>query len=48
VHPESPGDVTIDQLLADYPDMERDDVLAALELGGLAVGRRRVVPLSAA
>ncbi len=40
--------MTIDEVLADYPDLERDDVLAALELGALAAGRRRVVPLSAA
>ncbi len=25
-------------LLADYPDLERDDLLAALELGALAAG----------
>lgn len=35
-------------LLADYPDLERDDLLAALEFGALAAGRRRVVPLGAA
>jgi uncharacterized protein (DUF433 family) len=35
-------------VLADYPDLERDDVLAALEFGARAAGRRRVVPLSAA
>lgn len=40
--------MTIDELLADYSDLERDDVLAALEFGALAVGRRRIVPLSAA
>ena len=40
--------MTIDELLADYPELERDDVLAALEFAALAVGRRRVVPLSAA
>ncbi len=40
--------MTIDEVLADYPDLERDDVLAALEFGALAAGRRRVVPLSAA
>ena len=36
------------ELLADYPDLERDDILAALEFGARAAGRRRVVPLSAA
>jgi uncharacterized protein (DUF433 family) len=40
--------MTIDELRSDYPDLERDDILAALEFGALAVGRRRVVPLSAA
>ena len=28
--------MTIDEVLADYPDLERDDLLAALELGALA------------
>lgn len=40
--------MTIDEVLADYPDLEQDDLLAALEFGALAVGRRRVVPLDAA
>ncbi len=40
--------MTIDEVLADYPDLEREDILAALEFGARAVGRRRVVPLSAA
>lgn len=40
--------MTIDELLSDYPDLERDDILAALEFGALAVSRRRIVPLSAA
>jgi uncharacterized protein (DUF433 family) len=40
--------MTIDELLADYPELEGDDVLAALEFAALAVGRHRVVPLSAA
>ena len=40
--------MTIDELLSDYPDLERDDILAALEFGALAVGRGRIVPLSAA
>ena len=37
-----------DEILADYPDLERDDLLAALEYGALASGVRRVVPLGAA
>ncbi|HEX5348647.1 MAG TPA: DUF433 domain-containing protein [Pseudonocardiaceae bacterium] len=40
--------MTIEEVLADYPDLERDDLFAALEFGALASGRRRVVPLGAA
>jgi uncharacterized protein (DUF433 family) len=40
--------MTIEELLSDYPELERDAILAALEFGALAVGRRRYVPLSAA
>ena len=40
--------MTIDEVLADYPDLEREDILAALEFGARAAGRRRVIPLSAA
>jgi uncharacterized protein (DUF433 family) len=40
--------MTIDEVLADYPDLERDDLLAALEFGALAAGRHRVIPLGAA
>ena len=40
--------MTIEEVLADYPDLERDDLLAALEFGALAAGRRRVIPLGAA
>lgn len=40
--------MTVDEVLADYPDLERDDLLAALEFGALAAGRRRTVPLGAA
>ncbi|HXH58499.1 DUF433 domain-containing protein [Iamia sp.] len=40
--------MTIDEVLGDYPDLERDDLLAALEFGALASGMRRVVPLGAA
>lgn len=39
--------MTVDEVLADYPDLERDDILAALEFGARAAGRR-VLPLSAA
>lgn len=40
--------MTMDEVLQDYPDLERDDLLAALEFGALAVGGGRVVPLGAA
>ena len=40
--------MSIDDALADYPDLNREDILAALEFGARAAGRRRVVPLSAA
>jgi uncharacterized protein (DUF433 family) len=40
--------MTIDEVLADYPDLERDDLLAALEFGALIVDGARVVPLDAA
>lgn len=40
--------MTVEEVLADYPDLERDDILAALEFGALAAGRRRVVLLGAA
>jgi uncharacterized protein (DUF433 family) len=40
--------MTIEQILADYPDLERDDLLAALEFGALAAGGHRVLPLAAA
>lgn len=40
--------MTIDEVLADCPDLERDDLLAALEFGALVAGRRWVVALGAA
>lgn len=39
--------MTVEEVLADYPDLERDDILAALEFGARAAGHR-VVPLTAA
>jgi uncharacterized protein (DUF433 family) len=39
--------MTVDEILADYPDLERDDLLAALEFGALA-SANRVPPLGAA
>jgi uncharacterized protein (DUF433 family) len=40
--------MTIEQIIDDYPDLERDDLLAALEFGALATAQRRVVHLGAA
>ena len=40
--------MTIDEVLDDYPDLGRDDLLAALEFGALAAGGGRVVPFGAA
>lgn len=40
--------MTIVEVLEDYPDLEYDDVLAALEFGALVAGRSRTVPLGAA
>jgi uncharacterized protein (DUF433 family) len=40
--------MAIEEVLEDYPDLERDDVLAALEFGALVAGRSRTVPLGAA
>jgi uncharacterized protein (DUF433 family) len=40
--------MSVEEVLADYPDLDRDDILAALEFGALAAGRRRVVLLGAA
>lgn len=39
--------MTIDEILDDYPDLERDDLLAALEFGAKTAGNRHV-PLGAA
>jgi uncharacterized protein (DUF433 family) len=40
--------MTIDEVLDEYPDLERDDLLAALVFGAPAAGDGRVVPLGAA
>lgn len=40
--------MTIEEIIEDHPDLERDDLLAALEFGALASGIRRVIPLGAA
>lgn len=40
--------MSTDEILADYPDLEPDDLLAAPEYGALAAGVRRIVPLGVA
>ena len=40
--------MTIDDVLQDYPDLERDDLLAALREATVTAGGGRVVPLGAA
>ena len=40
--------MTTDELLDDYPDLEREDILAALEFGALATGMQHPVDISAA
>ena len=40
--------MSIEDILNDYPDLEREDLLAALEFGALAAGNRVVVPFDAA
>lgn len=39
--------MTNDEVLADYPNLEADDLLAALEYGALTAGARQVIPLRA-
>lgn len=39
--------MTIDEVLGDFPDLEREDLLAALEYAAVALGTRRVLPLGA-
>ena len=36
-----------DEILADYPDLERDDLLAVLEYAVLLVQTKRVLPIPA-
>jgi uncharacterized protein (DUF433 family) len=40
--------MTVEEIIEDFPDLERDDLLAALEFAALVSGQRRVVPLGAA
>ncbi|MCL4448265.1 MAG: DUF433 domain-containing protein [Actinobacteria bacterium] len=37
-----------EEILADYPDLERDDLLAAIEWGALTSSMHRAVPLDVA
>lgn len=40
--------MSLDEIIEDYPDLERDDLLAALEFGALAAGQRALIPLNVA
>lgn len=40
--------MSIEEVLADYPDLERDDLLAALEFATLTTGGQAVGPRGAA
>ncbi len=40
--------MTIEQILADYEDLERDDLLAALEYAARVTQVKRIVPNAAA
>ncbi|GIG36913.1 DUF433 domain-containing protein [Cellulomonas pakistanensis] len=40
--------MSAEAILDDYPDLEADDLLAALEYGALAAGGHTVLPVSAA
>ncbi len=40
--------MTIDQILADYEDLERDDLLAALEYAARVTQVKRILPNAAA
>ena len=40
--------MTVEEVLDDYPDLEHDDVLAALEFGAVASDSRRVTPFGVA
>jgi hypothetical protein len=40
--------MSVDEVTADHPDLEHEDLLAAIEFGALAAGQRRIVPLGAA
>jgi uncharacterized protein (DUF433 family) len=39
--------MTTDEILDDHPDLERDDILAALEFAALATGMQHSIDISA-
>lgn len=39
--------MTFDEILADYPDLERDDLLATLAYGALLAQVKRIQPIPA-
>lgn len=39
--------MTVEQILVDYPDLQRDDLLAALAFGAKMAGTRRLQAVSA-
>lgn len=41
------GGTTIDELLDDYPDLERDDIFAALAFGAKLARVQRIEPMPA-
>jgi uncharacterized protein (DUF433 family) len=40
--------MSLEEVLDDYPDLERDDVLAALEYAAVVTAQRTVIPFDAA
>jgi uncharacterized protein (DUF433 family) len=40
--------MSVEEVVEDYPDLERDDLLAALEFAALTAGGQAVRPLGAA
>lgn len=40
--------MTIDEIRADHPDLERDDLLAVLEYAALVTAQRTTIPFDAA
>lgn len=44
----SSSGMTLDEVLDDYPDLEPEDLVAALAFGALAAGGGRLIPLGVA